>query len=116
MPTWTKAVAGLLAVLGGAYAGSLFFGWPGAIYVLLAAAFGAAVQLIVRGARGIVLAFLLGLASLALPPPYYDSPLRGAPFMSLLLMLFYAPIIAAIAAVTVAVLRGDFRAMKRHGP
>jgi hypothetical protein len=115
MPTWTKVVAGLLAVLGSAYAGSLFFGWLGPIYVLLAAAFGATAQLVVREARGIAFAFLFGLASLSLPAPYYDWPLPGAPFTSLLLMLFCAPIIAAVAAVTVAILRGDFGAMKRHG-
>ena len=116
MPTWSKVVAALLAV-GSVYASSLFFGWLGPLYVLIAAAIGAIVQLFVRGVPGIGLAFVFGLAFLAPTPwAFFGPPLPGAPFLSLLVVLFCAPIMAAVAALMVAALRGDFRAVRPHGP
>ena len=117
MATWSKVAVGLLAILASAYACSLFVGWLGSLYVLLAAVIGATVQLFVRRAPGIGLAFLVGLAFLSpVPWAFLGPPVAGLPLISLLFVLFYAPIIAAVAALTVGALRGDFRALKRHGP
>ena len=117
MPTWPTVVVGLAAILGSAYASSLFVGWFGALYVLVAAAIGATVQLFARRAPGVGLAFVFGLAFLSpLPWAFLDPPIVGLPLFSLLFVLFFAPIIAAVAALVVGNVRGDFRAVGHHGP
>jgi hypothetical protein len=90
--------------------------------LLLAAVVGVAVQLIVRGPLGIVVAVLSGVATFAVPiiyREYFGPPVSGGASMWPLLIVFYGPIsglVAAVAAVIVGVLRGDFRSLKRNGP
>ena len=119
---WTRAVIGVFAAFGIAYVGLFFFDWLAAGDLMSAVAVGVAAQLIVRGALGIIVAFVLGMATLAVPiiyQAYFDPPVGGGASMWPLAVLFSGPIfggIAAVAAVIVGVSRGDLRSVKHHGP
>jgi len=122
MPAWLKPTVGVLAAFGLACVGLLLSNWLASSDVLLAVAVGVIAQLIFRSAFGLLAAFVLGFATLALPIIYHElfSPsVSGGASMWPLAILFSGPIfgsIAAVAAVIVGVSRGDLRHVKRHVP
>jgi hypothetical protein len=122
MPAWLKPAVGVITAFGVACVGLLLSNWLAPSDVLLAVAVGVIAQLIVRGAFGIVVAFVLGIATLAVPiiyDAYFGPSVGGGASMWPLAILFSGPIfgsIAAVAAVIVGVTRGDLRQVKRHVP
>jgi hypothetical protein len=90
--------------------------------VLVAAGVGAIAQLVVRGKLGLLVAFILGVAAFAVPfvyRAYFGPYVGGGASMWPLAVLFSGPIfgcVAAVAALIVAIFRGDLRTVKHNVP
>ena len=120
MPAWLKPTIGILVAFGAACVALLLLDWLAPGDVLLAVAAGVIAQFLVRGPLGIVVAFGLGFATLAVPVVYhafFGPAVDAGASMWLLAILFSGPIfgsIAAVAAVIVGLARGDLRQAPRN--